>query len=789
MPATRHRELALATAFALGLGAAPARADEGQWKPEQIRELDENKLKSLGLAIEPSKVWNGKGGLLRAAVNLSGCSASFVSERGLIASNHHCAYRAVQGQSTPEKDLLKNGFVAKSPGDELPAKGYTVQVLRSIRDVTKEVLAAAHGAKDDRARHEAIELAEKKLVLQCEKKDPALRCQVASFYLGSHFELFEALEIRDVRLVYAPPSSVGEYGGEVDNWMWPRHTGDFALMRAYVGPDGKSAEHSPANVPYRPPVHLAIGADGVRPGEFVAVMGYPGRTYRYLPASEVERHLSQVFPSTIDLYGQWLTLLEAAARRGKDVAIKVAALNKSLANRHKNARGMVDGIQRMRLLERRKREERRLAEWAKQPGRERHARALTDLGKLSDERRAAFPREFLLEQLSRGPNLLAAAIDIVRRARERKKPDLEREEAYMDRGAPLLWKLQERRIRDFDARVDAELLATLALRARELPEAQRIDALAKLAAGKELAAAARALEPRLRASKLSDPAFAKRLFDGEPEATERSADPLIALARALAPELEALEATKQSRSGLESRAGPLYFEMLKSVRGGPVYPDANGTLRFSYATVKGYEPKDGLIAKPQTTLSGAVNKHTGESPFDLPRAVIDKAPEAKNSYWADAELDDLPLCFLSTADTTGGNSGSAVINGKGELVGLNFDRVWENIAGDFGYSPERSRNISVDVRFLLWLLDRVENAGPLLSELGVAEYRSAPVQRSRAGLRRPRPGAPRDEPKPEPRSGCACGIPARGGAAPLLLLAVGLGLALGRRRRRAKGDV
>jgi hypothetical protein len=769
-----------AAALCALLLAAPAAGDEGQWTPAQIAELDPQHLKTLGLEIAPSELWNDKGGLMRAAVNLSGCSAALVSARGLIATNHHCAYRAIQSQSSPEHDYLKLGFLARKLEQELPAEGYTLRVLSTIRDVSQQVLAAADAASDPRERQRAIERTRKQLLLECEKKDPALRCSVASFDLGSRFELTEAVELRDIRLVWAPPSAIGEYGGEVDNWMWPRHTGDFALLRAYVGPDGKSAEHSTKNVPYQPKQHLAIGASGVRPGDFVAVLGFPGQTRRHLPASEVERQVQQVLPGVVDLFGEWLEILGRAKTRSPALSIKVAALNKNLSNRHKNARGMLEGIARMRLLDRRAREERRLEEWSKQPDRERHAGALAELVRLSERRRAGFQRRFLLEQVARGPNLLAVAIDLVRRARERDKPDIEREEPYMDRGATLLWKLQERRIRDHDPGVDAELTRALVNRARKLPEEQRIASLEKLAPA--------ALEARFRASRLSDPAVAKRLFDGPSADVERSADPMIVLARSLVLEIEAAEAERDAEAGLESRAGPLYFEMLKSVRGGPVYPDANGTLRLSYGTVKGYEPSDGLIAKPQTTLRGAIAKHTGEPPFALPQPVIDAAPAARDSYWADAELGDLPLCFLANLDTTGGNSGSPVINGKGELVGLNFDRVWENIAGDFGYSTERSRNISVDLRFMLWLLDRVDRAGALMAELGATEFRSLPVQRSRVGALRKSDGAPPVEEPPDvpARSGCACEL--AGASHPRGLSALAsIALLLGVRRRRRRG--
>jgi hypothetical protein len=445
--------------------------------------------------------------------------------------------------------------------------------------------------------------------------------------------------------------------------------------------------------------------------------------------------------------------------------LKVAAQKKSVANRLKNAQGMLAGLKRLKPQERRRREEARLAEYARAKERAAHRDVLKALADLARARRERADREWLLDQISAGPPLLAVALDVVRRTRERQKPDLDREPSYMDRNAVQLWKLQERRLRDFVPEVEAELVAALLVREQRLPENARITALAKLRrAGDSADRLARALLPRIRVSRLSNTEHAKRLFDaGTPGDLEHSADPWLDVASELAPELEALEETRKTERGLEARVAPAHLEMLKAVRGTAVYPDANGTLRFSYARVMGYEPQDGLLARPQTTLSGAIQKHTGVSPFDFPKVARDKASAAKNSYWADAHLDDLPVCFLSNADTTGGNSGSPVINGRGELVGLNFDRVWENVAGDFGYSAERSRNISVDVRYLLWLLDRVENATSLLKELGVAQFRATkgPGTRAHAPASAKRAADP-EEAEPPEGSSCACGVAQRG---------------------------
>ncbi len=700
---------------AAGLIASTALADEGQWPVSRLGDIDRARIESLGFRLPLSDLYNDRGGLMRAAVNLSGCSAAFVSTDGLIATNYHCAYRAVQASSTPEQDRLATGFLARERKQELVAKGYTVLVLRSIRDVTSDIRKVETGAKDDLARERAIDRRKKEIVASCEKKAPALRCAVATFSLGERYELHESLELSDIRVVYAPPSSVGEYGGEIDNWMWPRHTGDFALLRAYADPKGKPAEYADSNVAYHPAEWLKVSAGGVTPGDFVAVLGYPGRTERYLRALEVQRQIEQVLPKTVELMTEWVGVLEEQSKRDKAVAIKVAAQKKSFANHAKNSRGMLDGLARLSLLERRKKEEQRMALWLEAPGREAQRKAVAELDSMVADRKQSFERDLLLSNVVRGPNLLGVAIDLVRRQKESGKPDLERDEPYMDRNAIRLWKSIERRLHDADPEVDAKLLESLTVRAKGLPKGQEIPALGRV---------------QFRGSSLAKLELAKKLFD-TPAEVEKSRDSVIVAARSLVLEIEAMEQEGRTRDGRAARIAPLYFEAVRAIRKTPFYPDANGTLRLSYATVTGYSPRDGLEAKPQTTLLGAVQKHTGQEPFDLPKAVRDKAATAKESYWSDPILGDVPTCFLSNADTTGGNSGSPVIDASGHLVGLNFDRVWENIAGDYAWGSARSRNISVDIRYLLWLLDRVDDAEPLLQELGVAGFRSLPARRGR----------------------------------------------------------
>jgi hypothetical protein len=452
----------------------------------------------------------------------------------------------------------------------------------------------------------------------------------------------------------------------------------------------------------------------------------------------------------------------------------------------------------VQLVDRRRAEEATLEQWAARPENAAFTDVLPEIRAISGERREGFSGEFLLENLGASGNLVGVAIDLVRRAREAKKPDLERLAGYMDRDSKRLRDRVERRLRDFDLEVDIQTLAALLARAAALPTEARIAPLEPLLAGasggrggrEALVPAARKL---LAASRLGDKDTTLALLAADEETLAASKDPMLALAVQLVPALEALEARNEARSGRGLRVGPRYFSMLRTVREGPVYPDANSTLRFSYATVGGYSPREGLQATPQTTLAGQLAKVTGEAPFTLPQRIRDLAAGARDTYWSDPVLGDLPIDFLANADTTGGNSGSPVINGRGELVGLNFDRVWENIAGDFGYNPARSRNVIVDVRYLLWLLDRAEDAGALLDELGLGGLRSAgprPLEPAPGAsgepvpaVSNPRAAAPTGRAAPDCARDRACGC--AGGEATgwsglvLLLLA-------GRRRRRAR---
>jgi Peptidase S46 len=728
---------ALALSVLAGPAVRPAAAAEGKWTPEQLLEHDPRQLREMGLEVPPEALWRRDGGgLLEAAVRVDGCSAGFLSEDGLLLTNHHCAFRILQQNSKPGHDLITGGFLAGSRSEELQGSGTRAAIPARRRDVTAEVEGAVPAGADDLARYSAIERKKKELVAACERPG-SRRCEVAAFDGGLSYVLIENLEFADVRLVYAPPRAVGEYGGEVDNWSWPRHTGDFALLRVYAGagnapaamPEGN--EGNGGNVPYRPKVWFKTAPAGVQPGDFVMLAGYPALTLRSLTAAEMRERAELFHPGRAELYRAWIDLMEAESGKGEAARLALADRIKSLANNEKNSRGQVAGLRRGRTLERKEAAERETLAWAaNRPDQAAAVAAHRDLARLAEERRAGWQRDFLLDRMKQGPKPLDLALTLVRWAGERGRPELEREAGFQERDraklADQLRADQKRLHGPAEESLLADLLGRFAALSEQGPEGSRLTAEREVlgpAAAERTPEALRARAAALLAgTRVTDLDERLRMFEQSEAELRARRDPLLDLAFALDRELRAAQEREHRREGAISRLRPAWRRAVAAHAGRPVDPDANGTLRVSLAHVKGYEPRDAVLMEPQTTVAGMAEKHTGEEPFDAPAALLRAVPEAGKSRWADPRLGDVPVAFLADADTTGGNSGSPVLNGRGEVVGVNFDRVWENVANDFGYNPDVARNVNADLRYLLWTLDvfHGQAAEPVLRELGLA---------------------------------------------------------------------
>jgi len=702
--------------------------DEGQWLPTQIREWDWSTLQERGMELTKDQFWHPeRGGVLSATVQINGCTASFVSKDGLLVTNHHCGFGAISALSSVEHNFLRDGFRARSRTDELPARGVTAFVLERIEDVTAKVHAAQQQATSDLERWQVTQQTIAAIEQAAEQSRPNVSCSVESYLEGSEYHLVYRTRLTDVRLVYAPPRAIGEFGGDIDNWEWPRHTGDFSFFRAYTRSDGTPGDHAEDNVPYHPEHFLQVSTAGVQDGDLAIIMGYPGSTQRYETSSAVAMHQTYVYPKRDELLTKAIAVLQDAAASSEQKALQVGSRIKSLANVQKNALGMIFGLERNAVVARKLREEEQLQKWLQ--GSDEQVGVLTELLQLDMEIADSIEQDmaigFAANYLLRDVPFFMTLLNGCRRAG-----------TQPGQLTPRLQQLlgSDRLTHDMEL-VQAPILAIV------------LDELLSMPAGKELrgtediartpsSVAQEHEDRRLRSrrhelrglelvqdllarSKMLDPRARLELFAGGRPAIEASDDPLIVLARGLATEFTQYRHRSDERSGRMLDVGRRWIAAQEAFRGQSFYPDANSTLRVSIAQVKGYVPRDGIYYTPHTTVGGVLAKEQGRAPFASPQALLDAARQRRQSRWFDARVGDVPVCFLTDGDTTGGNSGSPVINGKGELVGLNFDRVFEAVSGDFGWNAERSRNISCDIRYVLWTVDSVLPSPSLLEELGV----------------------------------------------------------------------
>ncbi|MGB7296780.1 MAG: S46 family peptidase [Candidatus Aminicenantales bacterium] len=704
-----------------GLILSPAFAaamDEGMFPISEIMKLD---LRSKGLEIDPAEIYSTDRSLIFAIVSV-GATGSFVSPDGLFVTNHHVAFGAVQAASTKENDYIRNGFLAPTKADEIQAKGMTARITESFRDVSAEVLSAVKPEMDHAARTKAIEKRTKEIVAQAEKDSPGKRAEVSEMFTGKTYILFIYTYLKDIRLVYVPPRSIGEFGGEEDNWMWPRHTGDFSFLRAYVAPDGSPADYATQNVPFRPKRFLRIAPRGVDEGDFVFLLGYPGRTYRHSAASFLAYEEEVRMPHVVDWHAWQIDLMEKMGAGDRGVALLHASRIKGLANTMKNYRGKLKGMKRLGLVERRREDEKALQRFieADPKQRERYRTILADIAAVYEENRKSYDYEAVLGYLGSSVNLLGFASTVHDAAIERQKPDLERESAYMDRNFPRTRQRLLLGLRNFYEPTDKAVFKELLLRASRLKEPERIKAVDELFQGDLGEGDIDAyLNKAYETSRMNDAKFVEELLGKTPEQMAAVRDPFLDLARALYLEvLEVREKQKARRGTLD----PLYARLsdVKELYLGKSFiPDANSTLRLTYGRIKGYEPVDAVYYAPITTLRGVIEKTTGREPFDTPPALAELFETRDFGAFEHPRLHDVPVCILYDTDTTGGNSGSPVINAQGELVGINFDRTYEATINDYAWSEEYSRSIAVDIRYVLWVTQKFGRADFLLKELGL----------------------------------------------------------------------
>ncbi|WP_394201284.1 S46 family peptidase [Shewanella waksmanii] len=708
---------ALAASFA-------AHADEGMWQPYQLPAMADE-LKAKGLEIDAKSISKLTEFPMNAVISLGGCTASFVSPKGLVVTNHHCAYGSIQYNSTPEKNLLKDGFLAKNFSEELPATpGSRIYVTESVVDVTDKVKKGLD-SKTGNAFYQGIEQREKNLVAECEKED-GYRCKVYSFHGGLEYYLVKQLEIRDVRLVYNPAGSVGKYGGDIDNWMWPRHTGDYSFYRAYVSKDGKPADYSEDNVPYESKSFLKVSAKGVSEGDFVMVAGYPGRTNRYRTANEVQNQFEWAYPEGKILRERIIDIIKETAPEGSDERIKYESAIAGLANYAKNFTSMIEFYGKSSMLDDRKGLEQQLANWIKADKKRQatYGEVLAQLDKLIAKGQQGQERDLLLGYMGYS-TMMSTANRLYRLANEKTLPDMQREPGYQERDMTRFTSGMERIERRYAASVDKAILADLIGRYAALPKAQRLPAFDKaFGIGNNFDAAKlnKTLDKMYANTQLSDKDTRLAWMDKSVADFKKSDDPFIQYAVATYDERMKREKEEKQLAGDLMKVRPQYMDAIiayNKEQGKPVYADANSSLRVTVGHVKGYSPQDGLKAVPFTRLEGILAKDTGVDPFDAPAKQLELIKQKQYGDYYMKAIDSVPVNFLSTLDTTGGNSGSPTLNGRAELVGLLFDGVYESIIGDWGYDPQTNRSIQVDSRYMLWVMKYLDNADNLLEEMEI----------------------------------------------------------------------
>jgi hypothetical protein len=646
----------LLTVF-LAVALFPLKADEGMWLPALISQRITD-MQAKGLKLSAEDIYSVNQASLKDAVVLfgSGCTGELVSDEGLLFTNHHCGYGYIQKHSSVEHDYLKDGFWALNRSQELPNPGLTVRFLERMEDVTDLVLKGYKPGKMDEAdRIKIVKKNSDKLKEQAVKDGNGLKASVEALYYGNQYFLFVFREYRDVRLVGAPPSSIGKFGGETDNWMWPRHTGDFSIFRIYAGKDNMPADYSEDNVPYTPKKSLKISRAGVKEGDFTFVYGCPGSTQEYVH-SEAVKYISQVSdPEKIALRTMRLQIMKKYMDQSQAVRIQYSSKYAGVANAWKKWQGEEKGLKKMKTVATKQAYEARFREWARGT---QYKDVLDNLAYLYEERNALY----------RAYEYYNETVRSIERLRMVSGRPFDMKDYYQPIDEETFVALMEA----FDKNLDDAYKPAYFLQKRaeyDSMEAWKDDVFAS-------EEDARALSDALDA-----------FFAG----------PIVSKVRSLNESLQ-LTYRDYMRAQME-------FEPEKAF-----YPDANLTLRVAYGHVEGYRPADAIYYHPVSTLRGIIEK-------DNPDIFDYNIPQTLRDIYAQGGHEDQPVCFLATNHTTGGNSGSPVLNADGNLIGINFDRVWEGTLSDLAFDPDVCRNISLDVRYILFIIKEIGHAGYLLDEM------------------------------------------------------------------------
>ncbi len=687
----------------------------GMWIPSLLQGMNEKEMKNLGMKMSISDIYDVNKSSLKDAVPQfnGGCTSEVISPKGLLLTNHHCGFDEIQSHSSVEHDYLTDGFWAYKLEDELPNPDLEVTFIVRIEDVTTKVLEGVATLTSEADKQKKIQ----ENIASLNKSLPKESWQenkIRTFFEGNQYMLFVTESYKDVRLVGAPPSSIGKFGSDTDNWVWPRHTGDFSLFRIYADKNNRPAAYSKDNVPYTPRHFLPISLDGVAEDDFTLVFGYPGKTNEYLPAVAIEQIVNELNPAKIEIRDKALKVQDGFMRKDNAIKIQYASKYAGIANYWKKWIGETQGLKKSDAVAIKKKQEAAFREKVVKAGKQaEYGNLLADFEKNYTEIAPyALSRDYFIEVVLRNTELLNVAYKMYQLEQLNTTKG---EQAFTDRKNNLISGLGDF-YKDFNPAVDEKVFEQLIeLYATKSPKAFLPTSLLN-ANIKELTSSL------YTSSKLISFAGTKELLTGDTKTilTNLNNDKGYLLVKEMADKYIKEVAPKYDEINLRNLALQRTYmkaqlELNKESR---IFPDANSTLRVTYGKVKGYEPKDATIYKPFTYLDGVLEKYIpGDYEFDVPKKLIDLYKT--KDYGMYGVKGKMPVCFIGTNHTTGGNSGSPAIDAKGNLIGLNFDRVWEGTMSDIYYDPAICRNVMVDVRYILFIIDKYANAKNLIEEMRI----------------------------------------------------------------------
>lgn len=688
-----------------------------------LSELGKAGLKKAGLKISEKEIYNpGQIGLVDALVQVSGCSGSFVSPNGLIITNHHCAFSAVQLASTPEHNYLENGFVANSHEQEIEAKGLNIRITDSYEDVSQRILDAVANVTDPSQRIDIITNKRKEIAKEAEAQDPTIKAEVSEMFIGKSYVLFKYKTIEDVRLVYIPRQNIGEFGGETDNWVWPRHTGDFSFLRAYVAKDGSSAKYSKDNVPYKPKKHLKVNPKGVNENDFVFILGYPGRTFRHRPAQYIEYQQQYLLPYTSELYDFQNQQMLLAGKDDKATELALATRIKRNANVMKNYRGKLKGLRNIDLVNTKIKEDEELAKFIENDP-ELKAQYGSLMKDIDQHYQLVFQnaeKELWYNNVYSGIRglQLASLTNSFQDAINKELSSKRKEELYnanIENFKKQLAGLYE----SFNLNVDKSIASTMFAQAYQLKDGNALPFVANHKFSNEQAASDY-ISKTIEDSKLSNQEYFESTVLKDVNSFLKYSDDLMKIQKELDKEMQPFYAEQKRREGNLNKLMADYIAVKEKFQSKSFIPDANSTLRLTFGNIKGYSPADATYMEPFTTVKGIIEKgNSGLNEFHYPEAIKTNWLDKNFGNYFKKDLNDVPVNMLYNMDTTGGNSGSPIMNAYGELIGVNFDRAYDATINDFAWNESYSRSIGVDIRYVLWIADKIDNAQFIIQEMGV----------------------------------------------------------------------